>query len=234
MSDVQEIELPRQRAHPCGITPSFLPDLRCHSFLAWVCLAVLAGVAAWLWLVDKQDAAIGTVAALVGCLGLILPPRERMGTLPPRLRALPRHLDATPVLGTLLSTPGYSLNWFYGANPYDEIVHLVNGALAGAVFMALLQWDGEQRTARRLTLTGAAFGFAIGTLWELFEWATGLIGHWTDTWTDVALTALGATIAGARAGVRALDRPIEHGPVRESRATSKRSHSRYRLLPPAS
>src|SRR3712207_8169416 len=50
----------------------------------------------------------------------ILPPRERMETLPWRLRALPRSLDAAPVLAAVLSSPGYGLNWFYGANPYDE------------------------------------------------------------------------------------------------------------------
>ncbi len=175
-------------------------DLRRHAWFAWACLAMLAGVAAWLWMMDKQGAALGTLAALAGCLGLILPPRERMASLPSRLRALPRGLDAAPVLATLLSTPGYGLGWFYGANPYDEIVHLVNGALAGAVMVALLQADGRRRSVRRLTLVGAACGFGLGAIWEVFEWMTGLIGDWTDTWTDVALTALGATVAGALAG----------------------------------
>lgn len=176
-------------------------DLRRHACLAWACLAILAGVAAWLWMMDKRGAALGTMAALAGCLGLILPPRERMAALPARLRALPRGLDAAPVLATLLSTPGYGLGWFYGANPYDEIVHLVNGGLTGAVVVALLQADGRRRSVRRLTLVGAAWGFGLGAIWEVFEWMTGLIGDWTDTWTDVALTALGATIAGALAKV---------------------------------
>lgn len=175
-------------------------DLRRHAWFTWACLAMLAGVAAWLWLTGMQGAALGTMAALAGCLGLILPPRERMAVLPSRLRALPRRLDAAPVLATLLSTPGYGLGWFYGANSYDEIVHLVNGALAGAVVVALLQADGQWRPIRRLTLTAAAWGFGIGVVWEVFEWVTGLIGDWADTGTDVALTALGATITGALAG----------------------------------
>ncbi len=175
-------------------------DIRRHSWFAWGCLAALAGVAAWFWSLDKRGAAEGTAAALVGCLGLLLPPRERMETLPWRVRALPRSLDAAPVLAALLSSPGYGLNWFYGANPYDETVHLLNGGLAGAVFAALLQADGLLRTPGRLSVLGAAFGLGLGAAWEVFEWATGLIGHWTDTWTDVALTALGATLAGALAG----------------------------------
>jgi hypothetical protein len=184
-------------------------DIRRYSWFAWACLAALAGVAAWLWSLDKHSAAEGTAAALAGCLGLILPPRERMETLPWRVRALPRSLDSTPVLAALLSSPGYGLNWFYGANPYDETVHLLSGGLAGAVFVALLQADGLPRAARRLSVLGALFGLGLGSAWEVFEWATGLIGDWTDTWTDVALTALGATIASALAGLarRRRDRP---------------------------
>lgn len=57
-------------------------DLRRHSRLAWASLA-----------------------ALLGCLGVILPSRERMRVLPPRIRTLPSHLDAAPVLATLLNCP---------------------------------------------------------------------------------------------------------------------------------
>ena len=177
-------------------------DIGRHSWFAWACLAALAGVAAWFWAIDKRGAAEGTAAALAGCLGLILPPRERMGTLPWRVRALPRSLDAAPVLAALLSSPGYGLNWFYGANPYDEAVHLLNGALAGAALAALLQADGRPRTAGQLSVSGAVFGLGLGAAWEVFEWAVELIGHWTDTWTDVALTALGATLAAALGGAR--------------------------------
>jgi hypothetical protein len=177
-------------------------DIRRHSWFAWGCLAALAGVAAGFWLLDKRGAAEGTAAAVAGCLGLILPPRERMDTLPWRVRALPRSLDSAPVLAALLTSPGYGLNWFYGANPYDEVVHLVNGALAGAVFAALLQADRRPRAAGRLAVAGTAFGLGLGVAWEVFEWAVDLIGHWTDTWTDVALTTLGATFAAVLAGAR--------------------------------
>jgi hypothetical protein len=172
-------------------------DIRRQSRFAWACLALLAAVACWLWTIDKHNAAMGSVAALAGCLGLILPPRERMAVLPWRLRALPRRLDATVVLATLVVSPGYGVNWFYGANPYDEVVHLLNGALAGLVFLGLLKADGLARPRARLVLAGAAFGLGLGIAWEVFEWATHLIGDWTDTWTDVALTALGATLAAA-------------------------------------
>jgi hypothetical protein len=177
-------------------------DVRRQSWFAWVCLAALAGVAAWFWSMDKRGAAMGTVAALAGCLGLLLPPRERMEALPRRVRELPRSLDAAPVLATLLTSPGYGLNWFYGANPYDEAVHLLNGALAGAVFAAMLDVDGRRRTAGQRAIAGAAFGLGLGAAWEAFEWAVGLIGNLTDTWTDAALTTLGVTLAAALSGAR--------------------------------
>ena len=177
-------------------------DLRRQSWLAWACLAALLAMAAWFWSLDKRNASMGTVAAMVGCLGLVLPPRERMEVLPWRLRQLPRGLDAAPILATLVSSPGYGLNWFHGQNPYDEAVHLVSGALAGAVFIGLLLSDDRPRTAARLILSAAAFGLLLGALWEVFEWMTDLIGEWTDTWTDIALTTSGAALAAAFAGWR--------------------------------
>jgi hypothetical protein len=170
-------------------------DIGRQSRFAWLCLAALAAMALWFWSLDKASAAMGTLAALAGCLGLILPPRERMAILPWRLRRLPRALDAAPVLGTILTSPGYGLNWFYGVNPFDEVVHLVNGALLGAVFGALLLADGKPRSTWAMALRGLAFGIVLSILWEGFEAATNLIGNWTDTWTDVALTTLGATLA---------------------------------------
>jgi hypothetical protein len=70
-------------------------------------------------LADRQ-ARCGTAAALLGCLGLIVTPRERMAAPPWRLRALPRRHDAAQVLATLLSSPGYSLNWFTEPTPMTK------------------------------------------------------------------------------------------------------------------
>jgi len=165
-----------------------------QSRLAWAGLAALGAMAAWFWLIDKRTASMGVAVAMAGCLGLILPPRERMGTLPWRIRALPRRYDAAPILASLVGTPGFGLNWFYGANPYDEAVHLLNGVLAGAVFGALLLVDRAPRGRWRMAMLGLGFGLALGVAWESFEWATQLIGDWTDTWTDVLLTALGAML----------------------------------------
>jgi hypothetical protein len=160
----------------------------------------MLAVAAWFWSLDKRQAATGTLVALAGCLALVLPPRERMPRLPWRLRALPRSLDAVPALASMLSAPGYGLNWFYGANPYDEAVHLLSGILAGAVFAALLLADGRPRGTRHLALVAAGCGLGLGAAWEIFEWGTGLIGDWTDTWTDVALTAAGAALGSLGGG----------------------------------
>ena len=181
-------------------------DLRKHSPLTWAAAVALLAVSAWFWHLHKGNAAGATLLATLGCLGIVLPPRERMAVLPDRVRALPRSLDATPFLATLLSSPGYGLNWFYGENPYDEVVHLVSGTLAGAVFAAFLLADGVPRSRPRLLLVGLVFGIALGSVWEVFEWVTRLIGDFQDTWTDIVLTAsggaLGAWLWGARSAVR--------------------------------
>jgi hypothetical protein len=161
---------------------------------AWIGLAALVAVAAALWAIDKRNAALGTLVAALGCLALVLPPRERMAVLPAPLRALPRRLDIVPALVSLTSTPGYGLNWFYGANPYDEAVHLVNGVLLGLVLGAMLQADGRGWRPARLWLCGLGGGLLLGIGWEAFEWATGLIGSPVDTLSDIALTAGGAAL----------------------------------------
>ena len=83
------------------------------------------------------------------------------------------------------------------------MVHLVSGALAGAVIAGLILADGLPRAPRRLALATAILGLLLGAAWEVFEWATGLIGDWTDTWTDVLLTAAGAAAGAALQGWRA-------------------------------
>jgi hypothetical protein len=169
-------------------------DLRRHSRLAWASLGALLVTAAWFWLEGATGAALGTLGALAGCLGLILPPRERMRVLPPRLRALPRRCDAAPVLATLISCPGYGLGWFYGDNLYDEAVHLLNGGLAGAVLAVWLMLDGRPRRRRDLAAAGLKVGLAIAVGWEIFEWVTGLIGDTLDTVSDILLTTLGTAL----------------------------------------
>ncbi|WP_237214498.1 hypothetical protein [Falsiroseomonas oryziterrae] len=176
---------------PDGLSHS---DARVH-WSAWVALAVLVLAAAWFRSIDKGNAAGATLLGAAGCLALILPPRERMRALPWRVRAFPRHLDSLPVFATLLSAPGYGLNWFHGVNPYDEVVHLLSGALAGVALAALVGADGRSRRIDRMLRLGLAAGFAMSVVWEGFEWAVGIVGDWRDTWTDVALTTVGVVLA---------------------------------------
>lgn len=172
-------------------------DLRHQSPFAWACLAALAGVAVLLWMADKRSAALATALGIIGLLAVILPPRERMPHLPMRLRRLPRRLDAAPVLATILSTPGYGLNWFHGANPYDEVVHLVSGLLAGAVFAGLVLADGAPRARSRMAALGLVFGLALALAWEGFEAVLGIIGTASDTLSDILLTAGGGAMGAA-------------------------------------
>ena len=56
-------------------------DLARQSRFAWACLLALVAMAAWFWTRDKGSASLGTLASALGCLGLMLPPRERMAVL---------------------------------------------------------------------------------------------------------------------------------------------------------
>jgi hypothetical protein len=176
--------------------------------------------------------AIGTIGAVAGLLALLLPPRERMPRLPPRLRS-PARAAATRRRCSAPSSavPGYGLGWFYGPNPYDEIVHLLNGLLIGLVLADWVLQDGRQRDRRGfvLRMTGAGLALAIG--WEVFEWATGLIGGTVDTVTDILLTTLGTTLGAAlgerlwaaHLGGSATPRPgTTPGAVQQSTAPSER------------
>lgn len=161
----------------------------------WLLLGALLAMALWFGALEKGSAAWATALAAAGCLALVATPREDMPFLPFRLARLSRAYDSAPVLGTLVTAPGYGLSLFHGANAFDEVVHLVNGALAGAVFAALVLADGRARSRWHMLRVGLMFGLSLGIAWEGFEWLVGIIGDGQDTWTDVALTAGGA--AGA-------------------------------------
>lgn len=166
----------------------------------WSLLAALVAVALWFGALEKGSAAWATGMAALGCLALVATPREDMPFLPLRLDRLPRAYDSAPALATLITAPGYGLSLFHGANAFDEVIHLVNGALAGAVFAALVLADGRPRGRWHMARVGLMFGLTLGIAWEGFEWAVRIIGDWQDTWTDVALTAGGATVASVLHG----------------------------------
>ncbi len=173
---------------------------------ALACVGLLLLVAAWLWAGQgKGSAAVATVLSGLACAALIATPRERATWLPARVRALPRDLDVVPPLAALLSTPSYGLGWFHGANPFDEVVHLASGVLAGAVLAGLLLADEAPRRPRRLLAIGLLAGLPFAGTWEAFEWVVGMVGDAPDTLSDIALTAGGMAL-GAWGYARAAQR----------------------------
>ncbi|MFL1461832.1 hypothetical protein ACI6QG_06495 [Roseococcus sp. DSY-14] len=192
----------------------------------WALLAALVVMALWFGALEKGSAAWATALAAAGCLALVATPRERMPFLPLRLSRLPRRYDSAPALATLITAPGYGLSLFHGANPFDEFVHLVNGAIAGAVFAALVLADGRPRGRWHMAWVGLMFGLTLGVAWEGFEWLVNIIGDWQDTWTDVALTAGGATVASWLHGGHARNSPAgvachESSPVAQAAHTER-------------
>lgn len=190
----------------------------------WLLLAALVAMALWFGALEKGSAAWATGLAALGCFALVATPREDMPFLPLRLDRLPRAYDSAPVLATLITAPGYGLSLFHGANAFDEVIHLVNGALAGAVFAALVLADGRPLGRLHMAWVGLLFGLTLAVVWEGFEWLVEIIGDWQDTWTDVALTAGGAVVASLLHGgdARKSDRGVGCG---EAGAVAQDGHT---------
>lgn len=103
------------------------------------------------------------------------------------------------VLAALVNTAGYAFDLWHDPIWFDEVVHAYT-SFAG---MAAIGWlvvrgsalDGKSH-ASRLILSVTAIGLAIGVLWEIFEWAIGIIGTPFDTRRDLVMDTLGAVAAG--------------------------------------
>jgi VanZ family protein len=113
-------------------------------------------------------------------------------------RQLPNLFDFLFAIAALLNAGGWVWGWFYVPGPYDEIVHAfttfsITLALSFLVYGPMLNVFREHRVLFVLAI--ASFGIAIGALWEVFEWVTGVINDLDDTITDLIMDTLGATIA---------------------------------------
>jgi hypothetical protein len=113
-------------------------------------------------------------------------------------RYLPNLFDFLFVIAALINAGGWVWGWFYVPGPYDEIVHCyttfsITLALSFLVYSPMLNVFRHHRVL--FVLSVASFGIAIGALWEVFEWVTGVINDLDDTITDLIMDTIGATAA---------------------------------------
>jgi VanZ family protein len=114
-----------------------------------------------------------------------------------RDRRLPTLFDFLFVVAALLNAGGW-VGLFYQPGPYDEITHAfttfsITLALSFLVYLPMLNLFRHHRWLYILTI--ASFGIAIGALWEIFEWLTGVINELDDTIVDLMMDTIGALAA---------------------------------------
>lgn len=163
-------------------------DYRGFAVASWLILALVAAAALLLaWLGRWFDTlAMGALVAL-GVVFLL------------NGRRLPGVFSLLFVVAALVNTAGYAFDVWHDPIWFDEVVHAYT-SFAG---MAAIGWlivrgsvlDGKS-SAWRLIVSVTAIGLAIGVLWEIFEWAIGIIGTRLDTRRDLVMDTLGAIAAG--------------------------------------
>ncbi len=123
-------------------------------------------------------------------------------------RWLPSLFGLLFVLAGLINAAGYAFDWWHTPLWFDEAVHAFTSfAVMAAIGWLLLARSGLNAAGRTLwfTLAVTGIGIVLGILWEVFEWAIGIIGTPRDTAIDLIMDTIGALAAGlfcAWAGAR--------------------------------
>ncbi len=156
----------------------------------WACWALLAAAQACLiW--AGAESHWGDVIALTAIslvIAAILYTRSK----------LPSFFGFMLAVAAAVNGAGYALQLWHDETLFDEIVHAFT-TFAG---MAAIGWslrDNDRLAASpvRLLSSVIAIGLALGVLWEVFEWAIGIIGRPKDTAIDLLMDAVGAVAAAA-------------------------------------
>ena len=169
------------------MTVSRLLDHRLFFWTSGAMLVAAAGLLAWSVATARWgDAmALGAIAAV---LGVILYARP----------TLPSLLGLLLGIAAAVNGAGYALQLWHDETLFDEIVHFFT-TFAG---MMAIGWSLRHRnllgkSAGRLAISVVAIGLALGVVWEVFEWAIGIIGRPHDTAMDLLMDAAGALLAAA-------------------------------------
>ncbi len=97
----------------------------------------------------------------------------------------------------LVNSGGYLLTLWHEETVFDEAVHFYTS-------FAVVAGIGRVAAGRRVFAGNASpwfvlliLGVVLGVLWELFEWAIGIIGSRRDTMIDLGMDVAGAALASA-------------------------------------
>ena len=163
-------------------------DAKGFRVAAWVGTALLSAAMAYMAVMD-QWAGVGVIAAFLIAALVFIICEDR----------LPALFDLLFVIAALLNAVGWAWGAFHWPGPYDEITHAVT-TFAVTLSLGLLTFYSVRAHFEPhgllYVLIIASFGIAIGGVWEIVEWAAGVIGTIDDTAIDLVMDTIGALMAG--------------------------------------
>lgn len=122
---------------------------------------------------------------------------------------LPNLFDLLFVLASMINAGGYVFGFFDTVRFYDDLAHgftAFAGTMAlGYVVFRSLAAECERHVVVFIIAT-AGFGLALGALWEIFEYLTGLLDGPGDTIGDLAMDAVGALAGGTVVAIALMNR----------------------------
>jgi len=131
----------------------------------------------------------GALLALGGLGGVAIKIQDR----------LPALFVLLVVIAGVVNAAGYVVGLWHETTPFDEIVHAFTSfSVCAGVGWLILDRTELLRAGEtgKIVLALLAIGLLLGLLWEVFEWAIGIIGGAEDTMVDLLMDGLGAAAAG--------------------------------------
>ncbi len=159
---------------------------RGYSFISAIGLAVIAVGAVRLAMLGRAvDAAV--FAALVALAILFMMAKT----------GLPRIFTALFLIACAVNAAGYVFTLWHEETAFDETVHAFTSftIAAAAGWYLVVRNDVASDPPRQVAMI-TAIGLVVGVLWEIFEWAIGIIGTRRDTIIDLVMDIIGSVAAG--------------------------------------
>ncbi len=111
---------------------------------------------------------------------------------------LPRIFTALFLVACAVNASGYVFTLWHEETAFDESVHAYTSftVAAAAGWYLVVRREVASDPLRQVAII-TAIGLVLGLLWEVFEWAIGIIGSRRDTMIDVVMDTIGSVAAGA-------------------------------------
>jgi len=171
------------------------PDWRGYRIGGWLGVAATAAMALALLTKGDRSAALVLVGFMVPVVASLF-----------LVKRVPPMADLALVLAALLNGAGYAWDLYDAWAYFDKVTHGFT-LFALTLPLAFLAYGrslaGLRQHRIELVLVIASFGIAIGTLWEVAEWAYDLVAPGdaikgkTDTIVDLIADTGGALLAAA-------------------------------------